>query len=253
LPALLLHCSLAHGGAWDGVARRLADRLSMAAPDLIGHGRAPARDPARDFHDQCTAQVAACLGPDPTHLIGHSFGATLALRLALAHPEQVASLTLIEPVLFAAAQGRPGWRAEMAAHADIAARVAAGEAEAAARLFLAAWGGATPFDAMPPAQRRYMAERMWITPASAPALHDDRAGLLPRLPQIACPVLLLEGARSPPVIAEVQSALAAAMPQAQRHVVAGAGHMLPITHPGPVADRIAGFLDAQTRYGAAAG
>jgi pimeloyl-ACP methyl ester carboxylesterase len=241
-PAFLLHCSLAHAGAWDGVARALADRLTLTAPDLVGHGKGPARDPARDYHDHCTETALAHLPAGPCHLVGHSFGATVALRLALDHPDRVASLTLIEPVLFAAARGQPGWQAHRAAMAGLGPLLAAGDAEGATRLFLSAWGGGVPLDAMPATQRSYMSGRIWVVPASAPALEEDSADLLPRLGQIACPVLLLEGAQSAPVIAEIQAALAAAIPQARRAVIAGAGHMAPITHPAEVAAEISQLL-----------
>ncbi|WP_338272020.1 alpha/beta hydrolase [Roseicyclus marinus] len=241
-PALLLHCSLAHSGAWDGVARALADRLTLTAPDLVGHGRGPARDPARDYHDHATEAALAHLPERPTHLIGHSFGATLALRLALDHPERIASLTLIEPVLFAAARGGPGWAANIAAMAGIGPRLAAGDAMGATRDFLAQWGGGVPLDAMPKPQQAYMIDRIWVVPASAPALEEDSARLLPRLGQLACPVLLVEGANSPPVIAEIQSGLATAIPEARRAIVPGAGHMVPITHAGPVAQDIRHLL-----------
>ena len=241
-PALLLHCSLAHSGAWDGVARALSGRLRLSAPDLVGHGRGPARDAARDYHDHCTEQTVAHLPDAPCHLVGHSFGATLALRLALDHPGRVASLTLFEPVLFAAARGHPGWQNHRSTIAGLGPLLDAGQPEAAAALFLSQWGGDLPFAAMPPAQRAYMAERIWVVPDSAPALEEDRAALLPRLGQLRCPVLLLEGAQSPPVIAEIQAALTAAIPQARRVAIPGAGHMAPITHPSEVAAEIARLI-----------
>jgi pimeloyl-ACP methyl ester carboxylesterase len=239
----LLHCSLAHSGAWAGVARALADRLHLVAPDLVGHGRGPDIDPEQDLHDQATAAALSHLPEVPTHLIGHSLGATLALRLALDHPKRVASLTLIEPVLFAAAAGRRGEAAHAATLAPLAPLLAAGEDEAAARLFLSVWGSGVPFDDMPEAQRRYMIDRIRIVPATDRALYHDSAQLLPRLGQMACPVLLIEGATSPRVIAEIQTALGAAIPHHHRAVIAGAGHMAPITHPAQVAAEIAAFLD----------
>ena len=241
-PALLLHCSLAHSGAWDRLARALSDRLTLTAPDLVGHGRGPARDPGRDYHDQCMQAALAHLPDAPCHLVGHSFGATLALRLALDHPDRVQSLTLIEPVLFAAARGRPGWRAHRAKMEALGPLFDTGHDEAAAALFLSEWGGHLPLAAMPPAQRAEMVARIWVVPASAPALEEDSAALISRLGQLRCPVLLLEGANSPPVIAEIQGALAAAIPQARRATIQGAGHMAPITHPAEVAAKIRQLL-----------
>jgi len=237
-PALLLHCSLAHSGAWEGVAHALSDRLRLTAPDLVGHGRGPAHDPARDYHDQATEAAKGHLPDAPCHLIGHSFGATVALRLALDHPGRVASLTLIEPVLFAAARGLPGWQRQMAEFAGLNAAFANGDQALATRLFLSVWGEGADFDDLPAAQRAYLQDRIWVVAASRAALEDDAARLVPRLSQLTCPVLLIEGDRSPPVIAEIQGALGAAFPGHRRAQIAAAGHMVPITHPRQVAAEI---------------
>ncbi len=242
-PALLLHCSLAHSGAWDGVARALSDRLTLTAPDLVGHGRGPDRDPSRDIHDQATEAAALHLPERPCHLIGHSFGATVALRLALDHPERVASLTLIEPVLFAAAADHPAARAHDDAIAGLGPLIEAGDREGATRLFLSLWGGGAPLDAIPEAQRRYMIDRIWVVPASTPSLHHDSARLLSRLGKLTCPVLLIEGGESMPVISAIQTALGAAIPGHRRVVIGGAGHMAPLTHPGPVVSAVRDLLD----------
>jgi pimeloyl-ACP methyl ester carboxylesterase len=74
--------------------------------DLPGHGRS-APWAGTDYHSDATA-VAAALLHGPTHIIGHSFGATVALRLAVERPDLVSRVTLIEPVMFAAAGGARG-------------------------------------------------------------------------------------------------------------------------------------------------
>lgn len=243
-PALLLHCSLAHAAAWAGMAAKLTDRLHMIAPDLVGHGRAPDHDPSRDYHDQATAEALTHLPDRPCHLIGHSFGATVALRIAIDHPERVRSLTLIEPMLFAAAAEGPGKRENDAVFAALAPAFAAQDHLAAARGFMAVWGDGTPFDALRAGQKTYIRPRMPLIAASNPALQDDAARLLPRIGQVTCPVLMLAGSASPQVIHDIQDGLAARLPTARRAVVAGAGHMLPITHPTKVAAQIRAFLDS---------
>lgn len=242
-PVLLLHCSLAHSGAWDRVARRLSDRFHLVAPDMVGHGRGPEGDRCRDYHDQATEQARALLPEAPVHLVGHSFGATVALRLAEEDPGRIASLTLIEPVLFAAAPEGPEKRANADALAGMAPLIARGETAAAARMFLAVWGAGGSLDEMPADQAAYMADRMWIIAAQQPALHQDSAGILPRLGAVRCPVLLLEGGTSPPVIGQILDSLEAGLPQPTRAVIEGAGHMAPITHADAVAAEIGAFLD----------
>ena len=92
---LALHCTLAQGGAWKGVARGLDRVVTMTAFDLPGHGRSVDWDGQGDYLDR-TARLGAGLIGAPMDLVGHSFGAVAALRIALTHPDRVRSLTLID-------------------------------------------------------------------------------------------------------------------------------------------------------------
>lgn len=237
----MLHCTLAQGAAWGAVARHLRHRLHMTAPDLLSHGDGPVHAPDRDFHDQATQEAARHLPDAPCHLIGHSFGATLALRIALDHPERIKSLTMIEPVLFCASKG-PGAVAHDAALADLPDAFLRGDTAQAARIFLEIWG-AEPFDAMPQPLQSYITDRIWIPAACAPALEQDTANILARLPQLHRPTLLLQGSQSHPVIAEISARLAQDIPNTQTQTLPDAAHMAPLTHPKQTAAAIAEFLD----------
>jgi lipase len=243
----LLHCTLAHGGAWKRLARRLSDRFHLVAPDMVGHGQGPPGDRTRDFHDQATEQAFETLPEGPVHLIGHSFGATVTLRMAIEAPQRIASLTLIEPVLFAAAPDGPERRANAETLGRIGPMIAAGDARGAARVFLSVWGSGEDFDRLPAAEAARMAGQMWMIPAQRAALHEDAAGLLPRLGDVICPVLLLEGGASPPVIGQILDGLQAGLRNVSRARIDGAGHMAPITHPGDVAEVVGPFLDAASQ------
>lgn len=241
---LALHCSLAHGGAFAALAQNLPDH-ELQAPDLIGHGKAPYWDHTTDYHAATTAQALATIG-EPTHLIGHSFGGTVALRLAIEHPNLVRSLTLIEPVFFAAARAAhdPAWDSFIADHQQFGALVASDDKTAAARQFHAIWGGDAGFDSLPARMQTYIADRIHLITAPWNVLLDDAPGLLTpgRLEALTMPVLLLEGDQSPPIINAITQALKARIPQAKSEQINGAGHMLPITHAGEVADHIRAHL-----------
>ena len=241
--AVALHCSLAQGAAWAGVAAGLPG-VTLLAPDLPGHGRSPDWDGVTDYHSLTTRAVLALMEA-PCDLIGHSFGATVALGIALEHPDLVRTLTLIEPVLFAAARAAaaPAFahhRADMAAFEQL---FRSGDRRAAAAAFQAVWGGA-PLTDLPARMQDYIVARIDLIVAAAPALEDDTAGLLApgRIEALAVPVLLVEGARSPSVIGAIQTELARRMSQARRGVIEGAGHMVPITHAAQVATAIAAHL-----------
>ncbi len=244
--ALALHCSLAHAGAWSGVAAALPG-VCLTAPDLPGHGRSADWDPATDLHATAT-RVAGALAERigaPLDLIGHSFGATVALRLALERPDLIRTLTLVEPVLFVIARGTPAFDAFVGDYTDVERRMA-GDREGAAALFHRGWGSGA-FDRLPEPQRRYMIERLPLVGAQNDVLLHDVPGLTApgRLEGFRPPVLLVEGAESPPVVAAIHDALAARLPDARRLVVPGAGHMVPITHPRIVAAAIVDLFGSE--------
>lgn len=246
-PALLIHCSLGHSGGWSALAARLGDLLTMTAFDLPGHGRsgAWAEGEAREVQG-ASAGMARGLLPEAgqVDLIGHSFGATVALRLAVERPERVRSLTLIEPVFFRVARlDDPAAAARLdASSGPFAAAWRVGNREGAARHFMRLWGDGARWDALPEAQRARLAAQIHLIPAASAALDGDVGGLLPRLDRIAVPALLLEGDESPGVIPVIQAGLAARLPNARRAVLRGAGHMAPMTHPDAVAREIRTLL-----------
>ena len=100
--ALLLHCSLANSRAWLPLADEFIDILSMIAFYLPGHGMSQDWDYTSDYQDRCL-DISSTFINKPIHLVGHSFGATVALRVAQRFPDFVKSISLIEPVFFAAA------------------------------------------------------------------------------------------------------------------------------------------------------
>jgi len=246
-PTLLIHCSLAHAGAWGPLARALAGPGSgqaLTAFDLPGHGRSADWPGTPDFADLSTAVAMALAerlaAAGPLDLVGHSFGAVVALRLALEAPQRIRSLTLIEPVLFAAAEPEAAARLR-AAEAPMAAALARNDRDEAARRFLATWGTGTPWESLSTQERRQAAARIHLIPASAPALWDDAAGLLApgRLEAFDTPALILAGSASPVAMASICMELAACLPCADVRKVPGAGHMLPVTHPIAVAAALA--------------
>ena len=238
---LLLHCALAHARAWDGMAAQLGDAARVCAMDLPGHGQSAPLDP------QYTAQEQGALMAWPlieamggkVDLVGHSLGGTLALRLALERPGAVRSLTLIEPVQFSLLReaGHPLAAPHFEAEARLAALIASGRAEEAARGFLSTWGDGPPWEALPPARRAYVLERLPMIVGHARAMAADRVGpvTLAGLAGLQLPVLLIDGAQTPPVIGAIHDVLEGALPKVRRLSVPGAGHMVPLTHPAAVA------------------
>ena len=232
---LAIHCTIAHAGAWRGVARLMEEETTLTAFDMLSHGRSPDWDESGDFQDRIT-EIGADFLTGRMDVVGHSFGATVALRLAVAYPERIRSLTLIEPVYFAVArQDAPQLVADHDADArDYIAALAARNDALGARLFNRMWSDGGPrWPDLPESKRAAMIRGIHVIPFCNPALYDDRPGMLKPgvLARVTAPAVLLRGSRTHPVIAAINEGLARRLPDARSHVIDGAGHMVPITHP----------------------
>ncbi len=249
---LALHCTLAHAGAWRRLAEGIGEGVTLIAPDMLSHGQSPDWDGKGDFQDRYVGAVAHLLEPE-MDIVGHSFGATVALRLAAAFPGRIRSLTLIEPVFVAVAiRDAPALvTAHAAEEQPFREAMRAGDHGLAARLFNRMWSHGGPrWPDLPEALRAAMTRSISIVPACDSAVYDDRAGLLEPgvLDRVRAPCLILRGSETHPVIGAVCAGLARRLPDARSEVIDGAGHMLPITHPIAAAKRI-GRLFAITPAG----
>jgi pimeloyl-ACP methyl ester carboxylesterase len=96
---VLLHGSNAFLQTWDGWAERLDDRWRVVRLDLPGHGLTGA-SPTRAYRVQDYAalveRLRARLGVDRIAVGGNSMGGGVALAYALAHPERVDALILVD-------------------------------------------------------------------------------------------------------------------------------------------------------------
>lgn len=239
-PALLAHCFLGHGRAWAGLMAALETPLDALAVDLPGHGASPAPPPG-DLQAQVTAALRP-LVPAPALLIGHSFGATVALRFALENPGLATGLVLFEPVFFAAARDTPEYAPWLEIERPVHEALAAGRTLEAAEAFLATNGGG--WAGMTPRARAAMAARMPMLSATVPGIFEDSGGQLAagRLEGLDLPVLMLAGSASPAMFRAIPWALARRLPRAEVQEIAGAGHMLPLTHPAESARVIDAWL-----------
>ncbi len=243
---LFIHCTLGSVATWTKVQAPLLSKLAMTAFDRPSHGASAAWNGdggAKGLHT-LTTTIAASLIDGRADIVGHSYGATVALRLALDLPHRVRSLTLIEPPLFALARGTQALEDHEAAMAGFDAALAAGDDETAARIFQAAMMPDAPWEGLSDGARDRLVQQIARIGEERGVTVEDAPGLCApgRLEEIIQPVQLVEGSASPAIINRVHDGLAARVPQAQRVVVMGAGHMSPLSHPENVAAEIAHFL-----------
>jgi pimeloyl-ACP methyl ester carboxylesterase len=97
-PVVLLHGGASDGRDWLATMTALADGFSCYAPDIIGFGQSQRHETGYFFSDfsDFVRDFAAALGLDGYCLVGHSFGARVALDTALENPGRVRKLVLID-------------------------------------------------------------------------------------------------------------------------------------------------------------
>jgi pimeloyl-ACP methyl ester carboxylesterase len=101
---VLIHGSIVDAGRTWRCQRVLAQRWSLVMPNRPGFGESPPL--ARGDFELEAPLVAELLGTG-AHLVGHSYGAVIALLAAAARPSAVRSLVVSEPGLLRLAAGDP--------------------------------------------------------------------------------------------------------------------------------------------------
>jgi pimeloyl-ACP methyl ester carboxylesterase len=93
----LLHGITSTAEAWREVMPRLAERYTVVAPDLIGHGRSakPRGDYSLGAYAAGVRDLLALLGFERATVVGHSFGGGIAMQFAYLFPEYVERMALI--------------------------------------------------------------------------------------------------------------------------------------------------------------
>jgi lipase len=137
---LAIHGLTGHGKRWQPLANQHLAEITVAAPDLIGHGRSSWAAPWTI--DANVAALAALLkrqADGPVVVVAHSFGSAVALHLAATHPDRVAALVLLDPAI-----GLDGERMREIADAMLASPDYPDAAEARAEKATGSWAGVDP-------------------------------------------------------------------------------------------------------------
>lgn len=95
---LAVHGTTANSQAWLAVARQLAGRAEILAPDIRGRGRSNGLGPPYGMaaHARDMLAVLDHFGLERAVVAGHSLGAYIVARVAAQHPERVRALVLVD-------------------------------------------------------------------------------------------------------------------------------------------------------------
>jgi len=244
-----LHSNASTSGQWRGLIDRLAPSFHVFAPDSYGAGKSPEWPSDRVITLRDEVELIEPLlerAGDPLVLVGHSYGAAVALVAALANPARVRAMALYEPTLFALvdAQAAPPNDADgiRAAVAAAAAALDAGDPDEAARHFIDYWMTPGSWAQTPPARKPPIVAAVRAVRRWAHALLTEPTPLA-AFRALDMPVLYMVGKRSTASAHGVARLLTAALPHVEVVEFDALGHMGPITDPDSVNAAIARFLE----------
>ncbi len=227
---------------WDPQVSHLGARRRVVRYDCRGFGASGPFDPAVGYtHAGDLLALLDHLGIARAVLAGLSFGGRVVMQAALAAPERVVGLVLLDAVL----DGVP-WDPLAAEALEETARQARASGLLAGR---EAWLAHPLFAAarQQPAVASALAAMVAGYPGQHWTGHDphQQTGRRPvdALEELAIPVLVAVGEHDVPGFREMSAVLARRIPGARYHVVADAGHMINMEQPAVVNELLDRFLD----------
>ena len=232
-PVLLIHGSVVGAARTWRHQLTLAERWALILPNRPGFGRSPAL--ARGDFEVEAPPIAELIG-DGAHVVGHSYGAVIALYAAALRPQAVLSLTISEPGCLRVAAGDPQVDAQIA-HGELLYEQASElEPLEFLRLFRGGVGSTHP---TPDRLGGELLEGARLVMRERPPWEADPP--LEALRGATFPKLVVSGGHSP-VFEAVCDAVAGRL-GAERSVISGRGHTIPATG-APYNERLEAFLRA---------
>lgn len=221
-PIVSLHSSASSSGQWKQLASDIESRFAVHAFDLPGYGRDPLKS------DLSQNGAAVCANPviqkieelgNAVHLVGHSYGGGVAIKVALMRPDLVKSLTIYEPAAFhflktGDAVSQRLFQQIQFVSGMITAEAASDSAALGMKRFLNFWNGDGFWKSLPtPAKQRFAG---MITSVMADFANGfAETWKLQDLSELHMPSLVMTGLESPEVTQRVAIAVANALPNSR--------------------------------------
>lgn len=238
-PLVLVHGALVDLDAFALVEGSLSEHHTVWVYSRRGHGGSgdgPHYRLDREIEDVLAVLAAAGGG---AHLVGHSLGAIYSL-LAAPRSSTLRSLTLYEPPLH-------GDRTDPGFLEEVEAALEAGDPDRALEAFLPVadiFGEELEAARAQKSVWETMRQGIRVLPREAQALAADGARLLSAVEPPDVPVLYLQGEKTEAPIYPLRDEVAALLPKARIHVLAGQRHMAPLFDPTAFARAILDFTGA---------
>ena len=202
---------------------------------------------ARASHTADLLEFLGKLNIEKAHLVGHSYGASIALMAALEEPEMVGSLVLGEPSPFPALLNDEGKSllSKQKAGFNKAMRLARiGEREAAVREFLHTVVGVDVLCLLPEERRDVVLENADTLLPMLETYYDSPAISFDQLRALKIPTLIITGELSPRISRLNDETINRCLPNSRVKILKGASHGLQIENAEGFNKLVFDFLES---------
>ena len=231
VPVVLIHGTASDYRIWMSQIRPLAAKYRVIAYSRRYHTPNPWKGDGSDYsaelHAQDLVALLQSLNLGPAHLVGHSYGGTVALLVARDHPELVRSVVAMEPGMSGLVTGeqgealRTGWKQVLDA---TKAAAAAGNDEQAMQI-LVDWAlKPRGFRQVSPPMKAMFAENVRAVKVQLASTAPPVSFTCEESGALKVPLLLVEGESSADYMVAASRALQACLPAAERVAIPHATH-----------------------------
>ena len=241
-----LHAGIVDSRMWDAEFAALEKTHRVVRIDLRGYGRSSVPNGPFSYHGDVVAALDS-LGIERATLVGCSFGGSIALDVAAAHPERVAGMVLVAPSI-----GTGGESPEIRAFGEREeAALERGDLDGATEENLRFWvdGPHRKPDQVDPAVRALVGKMQRAAfdvpmPEGAKAEKVDPPAR-DRLREIKVRTLIVIGSLDVAHVQGVAKRLAAEIPGARLETFEGTAHLPTLEKPDAWLRTLQGFLSAK--------
>lgn len=196
---ILLHSSLSSSKQWLTLVKHLKADFKVINIDILGYGTADGVEDIENYSANVEVSriknaIKQLLAKDePYHIVGHSCGGALGLKLAIENPSLVLSLSLYEPVAFHLLEDNSEAKAVVT---DLAHRLDIHNLPDAAATFMDYWNEKGAYKRLPNPIQEALAQEMKKVQLDFLGLMAETYGGN-EINKITAPVLFMIGNESP--------------------------------------------------------
>ncbi len=220
----------------------LKDRYKVINIDTLGYGEADHVKDKNNYNfseelERVNKALNILIGEDPFHLVGHSCGGAIALKLAVENANRVLSMSLYEPVAF---HLLPNGSDAKCVSDDFASKIDIDDYALAAERFTDFWNKKGFFKSLPEKMQLSMSQDMEKVNIEFIGLTSEKYTLVD-MKKITAPVMIMVGEYTPELSKTLSGIIASPFTNVNQKIFP-AGHMGPVSHAEIIHPVIAEFI-----------